>query len=80
MDRIQKLMHRIDRKRRDRMESAMEAILLGHLDQYDVRELKGHTDLYRLRIGTIRIIFQKIGEKYAIVDAGLRKDVYKKLK
>lgn len=80
MDRIQKFMRKIDRKLRDRVESAMEAILLGKLDGYDVRELEGYKHSFRLRIGTIRIIFEKVGDVFAIVDVGFRKDVYKRLK
>ncbi|MEK9133114.1 MAG: hypothetical protein AAB606_05425 [Patescibacteria group bacterium] len=44
---------------------------------YDVKPLKGHKGVFRLRKGRIRIVFAK-GEKIGIViNIDYRKDVYK---
>lgn len=46
----------------------------------DTKKLKGHDDLFRLRVGEYRIIYSIDGSKLVIVviDAGSRGDVYKR--
>jgi len=46
----------------------------------DTKKLKGVENVFRLRIGTIRIIYQVIEQKLLIlvISAGVREDVYKK--
>lgn len=46
----------------------------------DIKKLKGVENVFRLRIGTIRIIYQVIEHELLIlvISAGVRGDVYKK--
>lgn len=53
------------------IKEAIEALPAG-----DTKKLKGY-DLYRLRIGTIRVIYNHKGEILTIFDIGYRGDVYK---
>jgi len=48
--------------------------------QLDIKKLKGLENIYRLRIGIIRIIYQVEKHKLLIliISAGARGDVYKK--
>ncbi len=48
-------------------------------EQLDIKKLKGIENMYRLRIGTIRIIYQVEEHKLLIlvISAGTRGDVYK---
>lgn len=45
----------------------------------DAKPMKGYRDVYRLRVGTYRVIYTMDNGKYLIcvVDAGNRGDVYK---
>jgi mRNA interferase RelE/StbE len=43
----------------------------------DVKKLKGIINGYRLRIGSVRILFEKEGNKIDIVKTDNRGDVYK---
>jgi mRNA interferase RelE/StbE len=49
--------------------------------QLDIKKLKGNEDVFRLRIGKIRIIYQIKNDDLIILvfSAGARGDVYKKL-
>lgn len=46
----------------------------------DVKKLKGYGSFYRLRVGDIRIIFEKLEDKFIIVviDIGNRGQIYNK--
>ncbi len=49
-------------------------------DGEDIKKLKGHSNLLRLRIGDYRIIYTVDNGEYIIlvIDAGNRGDIYKK--
>lgn len=46
----------------------------------DIKQLRGHSDIYRLRVGTYRIIYSiNNGELLIyVIDVGNRGDIYKK--
>ena len=52
----------------------------NNFENYDIKWLSGYDNLYRLRIGTYRIIFQNIDEKVRILFIWKRWDVYKWLR
>ncbi len=47
-------------------------------DQGDIKRLQGYGDLFRLRVGSYRIIYSVDGEKLLIIviDAGSRGQIY----
>ena len=47
----------------------------------NIKKMKGPTDLYRVRIGDYRIVYEIIDNKFIIliIKLGHRKEVYKKL-
>lgn len=59
-----------------RIASAIELLPNGE----DVKKLKGHDDLLRLRVGEYRIIYSVDNGKLIVyvVDAGNRGDIYKR--
>lgn len=63
-------------KERLRIVSAIELLPNGE----DIKRLKGHDELLRLRIGTYRIIYTVDNGRLTvfIIDAGNRGDIYKR--
>lgn len=59
MDKIQKFLKRLDARERIVVERITKQIHAGHLSGLDVKKLKGHNGLFRVRQGNIRIIFNK---------------------
>lgn len=61
---------------RKRIVSAIETLPNGE----DIKKVKGHDDLLRLRVGEYRIIYSVDNGKLIvyIVDAGNRGDIYKR--
>lgn len=79
MDRIQKFVRILDSRIRKRVEHAMEQIILGQLAHLDIKPMKGYDRLYRCRIGTVRITFQRLENgRNILLDASFRGSAYKK--
>ena len=62
MDSIQKFLKKLSPKQRSVLLDILSDTLVGRLDGYDVKKLTNQDDMYRVRIGQIRIIFRKTDE------------------
>lgn len=80
MDRLQKFLRRIDKKLLQRIDRALDAIRTGNgMEKLDMKPLQGKMNLYRCRIGNVRIIFYRdTSGIYTPVDADFRGNIYKK--
>lgn len=55
--------------------AAFGKVLLGSVQGLDIKKLKGHKDLYRLRVGDNRLVYQhKNGERPEVIFIGRRND------
>ena len=50
---------------------------INSLPAGDVKKLTGYKNMYRLRVGDYRIIFEKDSNKYHVIKIDNRGDVYK---
>ena len=60
-------------KQAARIRKAISALPAG-----DVKKLRGIENGYRLRVGSVRVLFEKTGEKVTVVKIDSRGDVYKR--
>lgn len=74
MDKVSKFLLKLSRAKRERAMFAIRSIVEGSESMLDVKKLQGKTDEYRVRIGSIRIIFKKEGFRNVIIDIGFRND------
>ncbi len=74
VNKLTKFLHKQDRKGRELILELIECILNNQLEGSDINKIKDSKDLYRLKKGRIRIIFQKTAEKIIIKKATLRDD------
>ena len=69
VDRIQKALHNLSPKERKHISLIFGDIRKGEVNDYDVKKLKGHDGIYRVRKGSLRIIYRitKEGEIFVLV-------------
>lgn len=80
MDKIEKLLRKINKKDRLRLLEITEKLIRGKRKEIDIKKIR-KTDFFRVRLGRFRIIFH-IHEKTIIIDnIRVRNDkTYKRLK
>ncbi|OGY89955.1 MAG: hypothetical protein A3B30_03890 [Candidatus Komeilibacteria bacterium RIFCSPLOWO2_01_FULL_52_15] len=59
MDKIKKALRKLDAKEQKLVREALILLKAGQYDTLDLKKLKGRDDIYRIRKGSIRIIFRK---------------------
>ena len=59
MDKIKKALRKLDAKEQKLVREALILLQAGQYDTLDLKKLKGRDDIYRIRKGSIRIIFRK---------------------
>ena len=78
MDRIEKFLNKLTAKERAIFLKILTDIRTLNLARYDVKALQGAVGLFRLRKGSVRVVFAKGVERGIVVDIAFRKDIYKK--
>ena len=80
MDKIKKHIKRLTRRKRDLVELCITDILARQFGGYNLKKLRGHHFLYRIRIEDQRIIFYMDNTVVLIKDIDTRNDnTYKNL-
>lgn len=78
MDKIGKILKKISIKDSENILLILEKIKSGKVKNLDIKKLKGHENIFRVRSGNFRIIFQKIDQEYFILEISKRReDTYK---
>jgi len=72
MDKIEKLLRKLSEQERERLENVLAQLLSGDTTSLDIKKLKGVDDIYRVRIGTLRIIFKKQKSNMFILEVSRR--------
>lgn len=67
VDRIQKALRKISDAQRKEIESIIACILNHDIAHLDVKKLQGNDNVYRVRRGSLRIIFLKISNDIRIL-------------
>lgn len=78
MDKIDKALSKLTFKEKERMKDIIKALQLGRFDNMDIKKLKGFKDIFRVRKGGLRIVYQLLGRRIIILKIDKRKeDTYK---
>ena len=78
MDQIEKFIRELNKKWADKIRKAFSDIVLLNLSPYDIEKMKSYKNLYRLRLGKIRIVFRKEGKLGNPIYIEYRGEAYKK--
>jgi mRNA-degrading endonuclease RelE of RelBE toxin-antitoxin system len=74
MDKISKALRLLSPREQALLKAILIRIKQGDLKGHDLRKLKGHDDIFRIRKGDIRIIFSKKEDKIMILAIERRSD------
>ena len=74
MDKIDKFARKLKKDEALRFINVIDLVRFNHLSGLDIKKLKGENNLYRVRIGRIRIRFLKTDQGNSIVKVGFRDD------
>ena len=74
MERIKKFLRKLPETQQDEIDGILYEIEHGETQGLDVKKLKGHKNLYRIRVGDIRIVFSKENRSFNIIFIGRRGD------
>lgn len=73
-----KFLKRLPKNLRLKLIQAVSLITENKLENLDIKSLSGRFNLFRCRVGQIRIIFQKREDGNWIMDIGFRGGIYRK--
>ena len=74
MDKIDKFLAKLNKNESLKVLSAISDILSGKTSSYNLKKLKGYRDVYRIRVGTIRIIYKQLDTDIEVLDVGRRSE------
>lgn len=74
MEKLKKFLSRLTPAEREKVEQIITAILSGRYQNLDLKKLKGHRDIFRVRVGSIRIIFTVSGTDIHLLEISRRDD------
>jgi len=78
MDKIDKALSKLTFKDKERIRNIIRALQLGRFDNMDIKKLKGFRDVFRVRKGELRIVYQLSVRRIIILKIDKRKeDTYK---
>lgn len=74
MDKIEKALQRFTPKERESIEEILRALAANDTRNIDVRKLRGYGNIFRVRKGSLRIIYRKDAKEEIFVLAIERRD------
>lgn len=72
MDKVEKFLRKLSPGERDAIEECIVIILSGHSNRLDVKKLRGYVDIYRVRKGSVRIVYRQQDRVVRILSIGRR--------
>lgn len=66
-DKIKKLLAKLSSKEREIVKLLILRVKLNDIEGLDIKQLKGHSDLFRVRKGRLRIVYRKSVKKFIIL-------------
>ena len=74
MDKISKILSKLNSKEKDQIKNIIKALQVGRFYNLDIKKLKGSSDIFRVRKGNVRVIYQIRSNQVFILKVGRRKE------
>lgn len=78
MDKVDKALDKLTPKEKERIKKIVKALRLGRFDNLDIKKLRGTDNVFRVRKGDLRIIYQvRYGQVFVLKLGHRRENTYK---
>ena len=74
MDNIDKVLRKLSSNEKLKIKGMLKALRSGRFERLDIKKLKGAEDLFRVRKGKLRIIYQIRANHVFVLRLGYRKE------
>lgn len=74
MDKLEKAVKKLTKKEREGLKEIIKALQSGRFNNLNLKKLKGGMDIFRVRKGNMRIIYQIRNGRIFILKIGRRKE------
>lgn len=74
MDKAKKFLRKLSNFQQDKIDEILFKIESSNTKDLDIKKLKGHTNLFRVRIGDIRVVFFQDNDIIKVLFIGKRGD------
>jgi mRNA-degrading endonuclease RelE of RelBE toxin-antitoxin system len=74
MDKVGKFLKKLTAKELAVVELTLVSLQTNNLEKLDIKKLKGYVDIYRVRVGTLRIIYQKTPSTIIVLEISHRSE------
>lgn len=74
MDKIEKALAKLSEKERKKIKQALEKLFSGDAKGLDIKRLKDRSDIFRLRVGDLRIIYRVVKDKIFVLAISRRNE------
>ncbi|PIP86897.1 plasmid stabilization protein [Candidatus Campbellbacteria bacterium CG22_combo_CG10-13_8_21_14_all_36_13] len=74
MNKLDKFLSKLDKKTRYEIEKTINVILGGDFSKFDIKKLKGKHNLFRVRVGKVRIVFKYAKDGNFVQSISFRND------
>ena len=79
MDKVLKALNKLVPKEKKQVKNIIKALQSGRFDNMDIKKLRGEGDIFRVRKGSIRVIYQMRNNQMFVLKIGHRKEATYKL-
>lgn len=79
MDKISKALSKLSVKEKELIKNIIQALQLGRFSNLNIKKLKGEYNIFRVKKGNLRIIYQAKNSQIFILKIGRRKESTYKL-
>lgn len=74
MDKIDKLLKKLSSKERDMLVDVLTLLYTGEISTLNIKKLRGHQDIFRVRVQDLRIIFRRIDNEILVLEISRRNE------
>lgn len=74
MDKTQKFLQRLSQLEQKEISNLIQLILERNISGLDVKKLKGYKNVYRVRSGSVRIIFRRLETDISVLEISRRSE------